>query len=92
MVSTRSRSGIEPESALSKVVLPAPVAPATSTFQPGPHHPVQEPLGVGVDAELAHRHDTRTEPADGDARAVDRERREDGVEPRAVGEPRVDHR
>ncbi len=34
MVSTRSRVGIARESALSNVVLPAPVAPATSTFQP----------------------------------------------------------
>ena len=42
--------------------------------------------------QLAAARALGAEAADRDHRAVDRERRDDDVDPRAVGEPRVDHR
>src|SRR5581483_3537543 len=56
------------------------------------HQPTQQRDTVLVESELLERDRARAEPPDRDARAVDRERRDDGVETGAVGEPCVDHR
>ena len=50
-------------------------------------------MAAGVETELRRAATrARAEPADGDARAVDGQRRDDRMEARAVGEAGVDHR
>ena len=92
MVTTRSECGIDCDNALSNVVLPALVAPATRRFHPAAtvHRrnvaaTPSTPNSPSVTARVA-------EAADGDARAVDRERRDHRVQAGAVGQAGVDHR
>ena len=92
MVTTRSACGIDCDSALSSVVLPALVAPGDEEVPSRRDRPPQERPRRTVDAELVERDRTRAEATDGDARAVDRERRDHRVQAGAVGEAGVDHR
>ncbi len=92
MVTMRSVCGIDCDNALSNVVLPALVAPATRRFHPAAtvHRrnvaaTPSTPNSSSVTARVA-------EATDGDARAVDRERRDHRVQAGAVGEAGVDHR
>ncbi len=77
---------------MSKVVLPALVAPATRRFQPAPTAQARNAAAAPAEAELDELDGPRAEAADRDARTVDREGRNHRVQPRPVGEPRVDHR
>ena len=93
----RSRSEMKLDSTLSSVVLPAPVPPLISMFRRALH---------AVLEELEHRprqrsdcltRSSRLQPlgrktADREQRTVDRERRDDRVDARAVRQARVDHR
>ena len=54
--------------------------------------PAEERRRRVAEPERGERNRAGAEPADGDARAVDGERRDDGVETRAVGKACVDHR
>ena len=71
-------------------------APRDDHVEPGPHRPFheREHLGrEGFEAEqvfLGQR--PRAEHPDGHRGAIERERRDDGVETRAIGQSRVDHR
>ena len=96
IVTTRSCSPMKPDRMLSSVVLPAPVPPDTMTFSRqataasrksficvGPRLAADQVVGAElVGAEAADRH----------RRAVERQRRNDRVHARSVGQPRVHHR
>ena len=92
----RSRSEMKLDSTFSSVVLPAPVPPLISMFSFDAH---------AVLEELEHRPGHRAQrdqvlglqalgrkAADREQRTVDRERRNDRVDARAVRQARVDHR
>ena len=56
------------------------------------HHRLERTGGRVVEPEVGERDRPDREPPDREAGPVGRERREHRVQPRAVGEPRVDHR
>ncbi len=87
---------MKPDSTLSSVVLPAPVPPLISAFSRA---------RTQCDEEVEHRPRQRAQrdevvglqplgrkTADREQRTVDRERRDDRVDARAVRQARVDHR
>ena len=76
-------------SALSSVVLPAPVPPARRCW-PGPPRPTPAARPHRAGTASASGDGPGREPPDGEVRAVDGERRDDDVDPRAVGEAGVD--
>ena len=96
MVTMRSSCGMNEESTLSVVVLPAPVPPETRMFRRPRTQPssrsaasreresklIRSSIGVGVLGELSDRQ----------LGAVERERRDDGVDTAAVGQAGVHHR
>ena len=83
-------------SALSVVVLPEPVPPLISTLQRARTAPreqvVQRRRPGAVGDEVLGAEAARPEAADRQHRAVERERRDDDVHARAVGQPRVAQR
>ena len=88
--------GDEADSTFSSVVLPAPVPPLIRQFSLAR---TQCDRNSSIGAVSARRRDqvVRLEPlgrkpADRQQRPVDRQRRNDGVDARAVGQARVDHR
>ena len=93
MVTMRSSSGMNRDSALSMVVLPEPVPPeirmvplactqaARNRSMPRRHRLVLQ--------HLLLRDDVAAEAADAEARSVQRQRRNDGVDARAIGQARV---
>ena len=96
IVTTRSPAGMKAESAASVVVLPLPVPPRDEQVAPGPHGRASSSSVSASSVPSAHevvaRQRLRGEAPDRERRAVERERRDDGVDPGAVGEPRVHHR
>ena len=96
IVTTRSPGSMKLESALSSVVLPEPVPPQTSRLQRRRDRSREE-LGERrgqrpVGHELLGREAAAAEAADGQHRAVERERRDHHVDARAVGQAGVDER
>ena len=96
MVTMRSSSGMNDDSTLSRVVLPVPVPPETMMFS----RPTDAaPRGTGPTPGSACRGRIRSstwqrvagELPDGEARPVDGQRGDDGVDARAVGQAGVDH-
>ena len=96
MVMMRSSSGMNRESALSMVVLPEPVPPEISTVILHCTQRREEPQHAGRDRLVLHhfllRDDVAAEAADAEAGAVERQRRNDGVDARAVLQARVHDR
>ena len=96
IVTMRSSSGMKEERTLRKVVLPEPVPPDTKMLRRASHAGLQEleHLGRGRPEadEVGHRVGPRGELADGDHRAHERERLDDGVDARAVGQAGIDPR
>ena len=94
MVTMRSSSGMKRESAFSMVVLPEPVPPEIRTVVFALHARRQERSMPGVSVlycdHLVLRDDVAAEAADAEARPVERQRRNDGVDARAVRQARVD--
>ena len=96
IVTMRSRSSMKVDRALSIVVLPEPVPPEMMTLRRAwtiPRSDLRHRSGSA--AELDHPvHADRLlgELADRQQRAVDRQRRDDGVDARPVGQARVDQR
>ena len=64
-------------------------SPRHHEVPPGPDHPAQQ-LGYSWRAERGQRHGPGGEPADGETGSVDRQRRNHGVDPGAVGQAGVD--
>ena len=95
MVTMRSRSEMNPESTLSKVVLPAPVPPETTMFSRAFTAYFSTSSICGVSARLAMqvlcRERRSTEAADGEQRAIDGQRRNDDVHARAIRQARIHH-
>ena len=97
MVTMRSFGEMKAESAFSSVVFPAPVPPEMMMFslrldralRAAPSCPGRAPAF----ATRSGRHQlVRAETADREQRTVDGQRRNDGVDARAVAQARVDHR
>ena len=95
IVMMRSPSGMNDDSTLSVVVLPVPVPPDTSTLSlPRTHASSTTATSMVIGAEgdqVLHLVGVGGELADGEHRAVHRQRRDDGVDAGAVGEAGVDH-
>ena len=95
-VTIRSPSGMNDDSALSVVVLPEPVPPLTRTFsraRTAAREQLAQRRRPRPDRDEVVRREARaTEAADREHRPVDRERRDDDVDPRAVRQPRVHER
>ena len=96
IVTMRSLSEMKLESALSSVVLPAPVPPETMMFSRAATHALEK-----IEHRLRQRLRStrscapdaiRAESPDREHRPVERQRRDDGVDARAVLQPGVDHR
>ena len=79
-------------SAFAHVVLPALGRARHHDVPPRAHDRFEQPDRRGIEPEVGERDRTRREPANGEARAVGRERRQHRVEARTVGEAGVDHR
>ena len=95
MVTMRSSSGMNDERTLSSVVLPVPVPPVTRMLSRPSTHRLASSASRGVRVLSRTRSSTVQghlgELADGEGGAVERERRDDGVDPGAVGQAGVDH-
>ena len=93
---TRWSGWMKLDSVLSRVVLPEPVPPEMMMFSRAFMAPSMSASISGVNALKRSRSSlverARAEHPDGDHGAVECQRRDDGVEPRAVGQPGVDHR
>ena len=95
MVTMRSLSEMKPESTFSSVVLPAPVPPETMTFS---RQATAASRKSSIGCVSASRSTRSCAPSDrcgsggSRGRAVEGQRRDDGVDARAVGQPCVDHR
>ena len=92
----RSRSEMKPDSTLRKVVLPAPVPPEMRTLSRAATERLQEVQHrlrqrLALD-EVLRAEPIGAEPANRQHRAVQRERRNDRVDTRAVLETRIHHR
>ena len=96
MVTMRSSVGMNDESTLSVVVLPAPVLPDTTTLSRPRTQASRKSRDVRLSDAEAHQvlggEGVGGELADGQDGAVDGQRRHDGVDARPVGQPGVDHR
>ena len=96
MVTMRSRSEMKLESTFRNVVLPAPVPPETSMFSRAPTPPRRKSsIGWVSDCaldEIARAELVGAEAANRQHRPVEGQRRDDGVDARAVGQAGVDHR
>ena len=92
----RSVERKKPDRMLSSVVLPVPVPPEITTFEPALHDAVQHLGQRLVDRaepdQVVGGEQLDREAADREHRAVERERRDDRVDARAVLESRIDHR
>ena len=95
MVTMRSLALMNAESAFSSVVLPAPVPPAMMMFSLALTAASSSSIMPGVSALRSTRSGgislSVRETADGKQRAVHRQRRNDGVDARAVAQARVHH-
>ena len=96
MVTMRSWSLMNPESTFSSVVFPAPVPPETRMFSRQATALCRN-CSIGCGQRVALDEVVRAEPigpeaADRQHRTVERERRDDRVDARAVRQPGVDHR
>ena len=80
---------MQPARALSSVVLPAPVPPDTRTLSRAATAHASRATTAGG-AKAAERDGPGAEAADGEAGPVDRQRRDDGVDPGPVGQAGVD--
>ena len=97
MVTIRSSSGMNAESTLSSVVLPVPVPPRDEDVEPAR---ARRPRSSSAISAVSVPNSTRSSTWKGrlenlrmvSDRAVDGQRRDDGVDPGAVGQPGVDHR
>ena len=80
----------------SSVVFPAPVPPEMITLRRDSHgrfQKVEHRLGEGLAVDqVMCAEASRTKSTDRENRAVQRQRRDDGVHPRTVHEPGIDHR
>ncbi len=95
MVMMRSPSGMNPDSTLRFVVLPVPVPPETRMLSlplDRRLHGGDEVEGPGAEVDqVLGGERVLGELPDGEHGAVDGQRRDDGVDPGAVGEAGVDH-
>ena len=96
IVTMRSRSEMKLDSTFSSVVLPAPVPPLISMFSRA-RTQCSRNSSIGRVSERMRHQVLGLQPlgrkaADREQRAVDRQRRNDRVDARAVGQARVDHR
>jgi hypothetical protein len=81
--------------AFSSIVLPEPVPPQITTFSRARRDPQHPPDPGRHGAVVDHRAQAQPLPrelANGDARAIDRQRRKYDVDPAAVMQPSIDHR
>ena len=96
MVTTRSLAPMNPDSTFSSVVFPEPVPPETIRFRRpaiAACRNVQHRLGPRVAGdEVLGAETIGPESADRHGRAIERQRRDDRVDARAVGKTRVHHR
>ena len=96
IVTMRSCSEMKLESTFSSVVLPAPVPPLIRQFSRARTQCDRNSSIGAVSAPRRHQvvrlQAFGRKPADGQQRAVHRQRRDDGVDARAVGQARVHHR
>ena len=96
IVTMRSSSGTKLDRQLSIVVLPEPVPPQTSRLSRAVTTACEQRHHLRRDAPLGHQVVDRiallAEAPDRQRRAVDRQRRNDRVDARAVAQPRVHHR
>ena len=95
MVTMRSPCGMKLDTTLSSVVLPVPVPPLIRMFSLPSTQVERNSMSdgrgrAGADVVLGPQHHLG-ELADGERRAVDSERRDDGVHAGAVGQAGVDH-
>ena len=96
MVTMRSVLGMKLESVFKQRRLAGAGAAGNEDVQPGLDRPFQEHHHLGREGlevqQVFQLQRIGAETADGDARPVQRQRRNDGVETRAVGHAGVDHR
>ena len=92
MVTIRSRDGIARRQRVEECGLARTGAARDQDVPARTDHPLEERRGVRAEPEGVEGDRPGAEAPDGDARAVDRERRDHRVEARAVGETGVDHR
>ena len=96
IVTIRSSFGMNDDSTLSVVVLPEPVPPETKMLRRASTHALEELEHLGRRGaepdQVVDRERRGGELPDGDDRADQRQRRDDGVDAGAVGQAGVDHR
>ena len=96
MVTIRSSSGMKHESTLSVVVLPEPVPPEITMLRRPRTQALRKSRTGGENVPKADQvrvgERVRRELSDGQHRAVERHRRDHGVDPGAVGQAGVDQR